>query len=147
MKMSPKAITYITIGATIGIGYIVYRQIKKAKLLREFGDLSVITNDNKGNTTDVGTTGSEDVIQGSDFDPAPVVEDLHYSMYNGWTFWGYTDEELLESTLASLSCEEMEIVKDFWSHKYDDSLRTWVIEDTSGDLKTRCLRMIDGTDC
>ena len=126
----------------LGIGYVIYKKIRKNKLLKEFGDLDTITNKDKGNIDNPDITGSADVVLGTNFDPAPVVADLHRSMKG----WGTTDW-LLNDTIYSLSCEEMEIVKDFWDSKYTDSLREWVIDDTSGNQRTQLLDRIDGTHC
>lgn len=146
-KRNKKIIWAISIGATIGIAYIVYKQIRKAKLLREFGDLDTIKNDNKGNLNEIEITGSEDVIQTSqpnsnvrpNFDPDPFAQDLYDSMYNGWYIFGYTDEDKLLGTLGKLTCEELAIVKDYFYIKYGngETLREWITGDLSGnDLET-----------
>ena len=149
-----KIIIGLTIAGMIGGLYVVYRGIRRAKLLREFGDIDVIKDDNKGNLSNPDITGSTDVIVGGEgadvrpnFDPEPYAYDLYDSMKNtGWNkLWGYTDEELLEETLAKLTCAEMQIVKEYFMINYGDgeTLREWVIGDTSGDLKDRLLEMID----
>jgi hypothetical protein len=152
-KKNKKIMYAITIGATIGIAYIVYTQIRKAKLLREFGDLDTIKNDNKGNVNDIEITGSEDVIQTNqentdvrpNFDPDSYAQDLYDSMYNGWSFWGYTDEDKLLGTLKKLSCGEIAIVKDYFYLKYGngETLREWITGDLSGNDLEEALGYVD----
>jgi hypothetical protein len=138
--MTEKTKKALIIGTIVGISglaiYIIWRKIRKEKLLREIGDIAVITDDTKGNVSDSGLGGGGiDIVDNNmdirpNFNPSGYAQDLLNAVQGGGT-----DECGFMQTLTSLSCGERELVEDYFNQftSPDYSLADWISWDFTDD--------------
>lgn len=131
--INPRTKGYLQIGLFIGISYIIYRVIKKeittAKLTRELGNESTLTDNELGNTAgiQINTCGA--------YDPSHDAETLRDAMENNcYLVFGCTDEQAIWRTLMGKTCWQKNCIRNYFNQWYGDgqTLMQWFEGDLSG---------------
>tara|TARA_R110000824_G_scaffold138847_1_gene303752 strand:- start:190 stop:678 length:489 start_codon:yes stop_codon:yes gene_type:complete len=134
--ISPRTKAYLQIGLFIGIGYVIYRVVKKEvqlqKLRRELGNESTLTNNELGNTGGIVLSAC------GNYNPAPDAEALRDAIKSDWynpLTYG-TDEQAIWRTLMDKTCWQKNCIRNYFNRMYGDgaTLMQWFEGDLSGAL-------------
>jgi len=125
-----KLMQYARLGAMLGVGYIIFQVIRKAivkrKVLREFGDISTITNNKRGNKGGFTLPKNTQTLT---FKPRLHAQRLYDAMKGLGT-----DEDMIWTTLEPLTSVDRKKVRNYFNTYFGNgySLDQWLADDLRG---------------